>query len=328
MKYTKKERFLIWLDSFSELEYRKKASLYEAYGKDGRSFEATATETLGAEDGRYILNFFNAGYMKSVLAALEAENIVCITRESEEYPKDLSDVPYPPLVLYAKGNTKLLNTRKFAIVGSRRSTPLALAKAEEFAAALTQAGFTVVTGIADGADTAVIRGALQSGKIISVLAGGFRHIYPACNAALFRETAENGLVLSEYPPEVKAERFHFPVRNRIIAALGEGLLVVPYNVNVPSGEGCNEYIRQGAILTTCPEDILDFYKIEGKKATADPLTEEEREIYDVIRQEGEIHIDAIAERTGKRAFELMPVLGILEIRKMIIRQAGNVYCVL
>ncbi len=353
MKYTKKERFLIWLDSFSELEYRKKASLYEAYGKDGRSFEATATETLGAEDGRYILNFFNAGYMKSVLAALEAENIVCITRESEEYPKDLSDVPYPPLVLYAKGNTKLLNTRKFAIVGSRRSTPLALAKAEEFAAALTQAGFTVVTGIADGADSAVIRGALQSGKIISVLAGGFRHIYPACNAALFRETAEKGLVLSEYPPEVKAERFHFPVRNRIIAALGEGLLVVsagkrsgtaytagytealsrqifalPYNVNVPSGEGCNEYIRQGAILTTCPEDILDFYKIEGKKATADPLTEEEREIYDVIRQEGEIHIDAIAERTGKRAFELMPVLGILEIRKMIIRQAGNVYCVL
>ena len=171
--------------------------------------------------------------------------------------------------------------------------------------------------------------------------------------AMFRETAEKGLVLSEYPPEVKAERFHFPVRNRIIAALGEGLLVVsagkrsgtaytagytealsrqifalPYNVNVPSGEGCNEYIRQGAILTTCPEDILDFYKIEGKKATADPLTEEEREIYDVIRQEGEIHIDAIAERTGKRAFELMPVLGILEIRKMIIRQAGNVYCVL
>ncbi|PWM73805.1 MAG: DNA-protecting protein DprA [Bacillota bacterium] len=353
MKYTKEELFLIWIDSFFELEYRKKAALFALYRGEKFSDFAKSPEVkreIGAEDAKFLLNFSRREYMEDVLETLDGGNVVCITRASGDYPQDLFDVPYPPLVLYAKGDINLLKGRKFSVVGSRKSIPLAIAKAEEFAAALTEAGFAVVTGLADGADAAAAKGALKSGKIISVLAGGFNHVYPACNAGLFREIVAKGLALSEYPPEIKTERYHFPVRNRIISALGEGLLVIsagkrsgtaytagytealsrqifalPYNVNVPSGEGCNEYIRKGAVLTVRPEDILDFYNIERKETPAVSMTEEEEEIYAVIKAEGEIHIDVIAARTGKKTYELMPALGMLEIKKLIIRQAGNAY---
>ena len=350
MNYTKAEKFLIGLDAVPFTEYRRKAALYRLYAEEGEGFYEDPTAARIAGESVSVKDLAR-GAGEKTLAALEESGVFCITRESAAYPADLENAPCPPLVLYAKGNAELLKCRRFSVVGSRRSIPLALAKAEEFAAALAGAGFAVVTGSADGADAAAIKGALKSGKIVSVLAGGIDCVYPACNAALIRQTAERGLVLGEYPPGTRPERFHFPVRNRIIAALGEGLLVVsagrrsgtsytagyaeglskqifalPYNVNVPSGEGCNEYIRRGAMLTTRPEDILEYYGIAKEKTDAPAMTEEEERIYGIIRAAGEIHIDDLAARTGKKAYELTPALGMLEIKKRIVRQAGNVYC--
>lgn len=351
MNYTKEELFLIWLDSFTGIEYKRKTAFYEFCRGDGTLIcDPRAEDILGAENAALVKNGASRSYLEYILEGLAKKKTECVTLCSADYPPDLKNVPCPPLVLYIRGNRALLGGRKFSVVGSRKSIPLALNRAEEFSYRLAKAGFAVVTGLAEGADSAAARGALKGGRAVSVLAGGFDNVYPKCNAGLFEEIVKNGLAVSEYPPEVPTERFHFPVRNRIIAGLGEGLLVVsagaksgtaytaayadglskpvfalPYNVNVPSGEGCNNLIRMGAVLTQNAEDILSYFGIEEENNEKTRLTEEEKKVYDAIREEGEIHIDKLSARTGKKAFELMPVLSMLEIRKLILRQAGNTF---
>lgn len=352
VNYTERETFLIWLDSFEKIEYKKKSGLYEMYG--GGSIEQFVSlheeeiRLLLAERAEALLGAANKAYAEYILSSLHKKEVFCVTRESAAYPQELFDVPCPPLVLYARGDVSLLKSEKFAVVGSRKSTPLALAETERFCKALLKAGFTLVTGIAEGADLAAIKAALGCGKVISVLAGGFSHVYPKSYTAVFEKVSERGLVLSEYPPSVATEAYHFPVRNKIIAGLGKGLLVtsggkksgtmytagyadalskqifaLPYNVNEPTGAGCNELIRRGAYLTERPEDILEFYNIKIKTET-DALSEGEREILSVL-QEGAAHIDELCARLGKRAYELLPALSMLEIKKHIVRSAGNVY---
>lgn len=352
--YDEKELFLIWLDSFIGIEYKHKFKLHEAYG--GGKFSAAALKNAdylrkNAGEGAFntLINADNKEYIDFVLGGLEKRNIAAVTLVSELYPEELKEAPCPPLVLYAKGNTELLKTDKFAIVGSRKSLPFAIAKAEEFTEKLISAGLTVVTGIAEGVDEAVVKAGLKSGKVISVVAGGFDRIYPAKNAGLFAKTAENALVLSEYPPEVPTERYHFPVRNRIIAGLGKGALIVsggmksgtfytaeyademsrqvfafPYSINVASGEGCNNLIKHGAFLTDCVEDILGFYGLKIPEEKAVILTDVEKSVYDIITEK-EIHIDKLCAATGKKAYELAPVLSMLEIKKLIVKLGGNRY---
>ena len=356
MNYTKRETFLIWLDSFPHLEYRVKAEIYRMYrGGSAEEFcekQKPALSALLGERAEAVFGAVNGAYAEYVLNALHKKNVSCVTRESAAYPRELAEVPCPPLVLYARGNTELLKGEKFSVVGSRKSVPLAIAKTEEFCEKLIKAGFTLVTGLAEGVDAAAVKTALKSGRIISVLAGGFSHVYPKAHAALFEEVAARGLVLSEYQPSVPTEAFRFPVRNRIIAGLGRGLLVMsgakksgtaytagyadalskqifalPYSVNVPSGAGCNELIRRGAYLTECAEDILEFYGLRTAETKMPELSDEEKKVLKALSS-GSAHIDELCARLGKRAYELTPVLSLLEIKKLVVRQPGNVYDVL
>ena len=202
-------------------------------------------------------------------------------------------------MLYYYGKKALLNLPMIAVVGSRRCTGYGEIQAAAFSQALAEAGVCVVSGMAKGIDSQAHLGALRAGGATAAVLGcGADVVYPSENRKLYQQIRQEGLALSEYPPEIKTERYHFPVRNRIISALGEGLLVIsagkrsgtaytagytealsrqifalPYNVNVPSGEGCNEYIRKGAVLTVRPEDILDFYNIERKETPAVSMTE-------------------------------------------------------
>ena len=354
MQTAREEKFVIWLDSFRSLTYAKRDRLLALYrGEGAEEFVHKNAAAILAVCGEECFSQLKAACgereEETALKKMEERGVAAVACTGADSPEELRRVPCPPHVLYAKGNLSLLKTRKFSVVGSRKSIPLALAKAEEFSAKLAEAGFTVVTGLADGADSAAVKGALSSGKVVSVLAGGFCDIYPRRNEGLFREIVNKGLALSEYPPDTPTERYHFPVRNRIIAGLGEGLLVVsagkksgtaytagyadalskqifalPYNVNVPSGEGCNELIRRGAYLTERAEDILSWYGMETKKKELS-LTEEEKEVYDAVKG-GEIHIEEIGARTGRAAYELLPVLSMLEIKKVVLRLPGNFYC--
>lgn len=354
MKYNEKELCLIWLDSFMGLEYKHKEKLYHSLGevKGIKNFIKNSEEYIKKEIGgnNYLtlLNSANKEYLDFVLSPLEKNGVTAITIDSKDYPTELLSTDIPPLVLYAKGNLELLKDEKFSIVGSRRSISLSIKLAEKFASELVDAGLTLVTGIAEGIDKEVILAGLKKGKIISVIAGGFNKLYPSSHTSLFEEICEKGLVLSEHPLDITPQPYFFPARNRIIAGLSKGTLIVsagrksgtkytatfaeeygrdlfaiPYSVGITSGEGCNELIKLGAHLVDTPEDILGFYGLE-KKSEEIFLSEDEKSVIDALK-EGSLHVEKISIITGKKPFMLMPILSALEIKGVIAKVGSNVY---
>ncbi len=359
-KYNTSELCLIWLDSQKSLTYNNKQLLFGLLnGKsDLKSLIAKNSDKIAGEVGvsgyASLLEVANGQYLSAVLNELEKRDIEAITIASANYPESLKNIQNPPLVLYAKGNTALLSDSIFGIVGSRKSLPIALSTAERYSKELSSAGLTIVTGIAEGVDQTVLESALScGGKVISVAAGGFDCIYPSSNRNLFDEVAKVGLVISEYPPTITSQPYYFPLRNRIIAGLSRGVLIVsgakksgtlytaeyaeefgrdlfavPYGVGVPSGAGCNDLIKRGAFLTDEPADILEYYglneKEEEKASVSIKFTDEERAIVSALA-DGSLHVEQICQKIGKRVFELSPLIAVLEIKGIVVKTGVNVY---
>ena len=355
MKYDEKELLIIWLDSFKEIEYKNKRALYEMLvGKSDlkRNIELnekSVKSALGDAGYSLLLNSANQSYLKDNIARLNAAGETAITLASSAYPERLKETPEPPLCLYARGNLELLSDEIFGIVGSRKSLPLSLSIAKDFATELIGGGFTLATGTAEGVDAEVIKAALNSGKIIAVSAGGLNNVYPAMNAGLIEEVARRGLVISEYREDVKPLPYFFPVRNRIIAGLAAGVLIVsgklqsgtmhtaeycvdygrdlfavPYSVGIESGTGTNALIKRGACLADSPEDILSFYGIEKKEKEETIFSDIEREILAALKG-GALHIEKIAEKTGKNVYELTSAITMLEIKGCVGKNGINTY---
>lgn len=353
MAYLREEENLITLDSFEKLSYKVKYALLFALENSEPDFAKNKNgliKILG--DGVYnkvVADYNSQGYREKVLKELEKKGITCVTVFSGNYPALLREIPCPPLVLYCKGNIKLLNTRCFSIVGSRRTPANVFAECKKFARELSKR-FTIVTGMADGADSAAVMGALDGGNLISVLAYGFDYVYPAVNEGLIKSVAEEGLLVSEYVPTTGPRNYLFPERNRIIAGLSEGTLVVsagaksgalitadyaeeysrrlfafPYGIGASSGEGCNKLIKMGAYLTDSLDDIYGVFGIDKDAEAGEDLTKEEGELLKSIRAAGEAFVPALAEELGVPPFKLIPVLTSLEIKGKIVRLGGNRY---
>lgn len=354
--YTREETDLIVLCSFEELSYKSKYILLSALKSkkpDFVKYENVLIKTLTRGVYNKVRDkFFNSEYRKAVLAGLEKRGITCVTLFSSDYPFALTQTPYPPIVLYCAGNVSLLKTRCFAVVGSRRTPTNVITECKKISKELTQ-HFTVVTGMAEGADSAVIEGAADSGKLISVLAYGFDYCYPAVNQRLIQKVREKALLVSEYPPATSPKAYYFPVRNRIIAGLSEGTLVVsagaksgalitadyaveygrhlfafPYGIGVSSGAGCNSLIKKGGLLT---ENILDIFSVFGldfKEPAKAELTDDEKRLLEIISQSGEAFVPDIAEKLNKMPFQLIPLLTSLEVKGLIVRLGGNRYSVI
>ncbi|MCX7171182.1 MAG: DNA-processing protein DprA [Proteobacteria bacterium] len=210
-----------------------------------------------------------------------------VTLADSDYPQALLSSDDPPTLLYLKGRVELLNRPGFAIVGSRNATPQGEANAEAFAAALADVGLTIVSGLALGIDAAAHRGALSvrkesAGSTIAVIGTGANRIYPARNRELARAIAQHGVIVSEFPLETPALAANFPRRNRLIAGLAQGCLVVeaaarsgslitarlaaeagrdvfalPGSIHAPLAKGCHQLIKQGAKLVESAQDILE-----------------------------------------------------------------------
>ena len=231
--------------------------------------------------------------VESALSWLEAAENHLVTLADEDYPRDLLDAPDPPPLLYLKGRRELLGRRAVAIVGSRNATAQGLANAENFSAALSNAGFCVVSGLALGIDAAAHRGALRHepdpdgclpgpGSTIAVIGTGADIVYPARNRDLAHQIAVHGLIVSEFPLGTSALASNFPRRNRIISGLSKGVVVIeaalksgslitarlageqgrevfalPGSIHSPLAKGCHQLIKQGAKLVDSVEDILE-----------------------------------------------------------------------
>lgn len=355
VKYSENELVLIWLDSFIGLEYKHKQQLFSMIsGKvsikklisSGKDY---IVSQIGESHFDTLLASANDQYLSYLLENYTKKQIRLVTIFSNEYPESLKQTPHPPLVLYAKGNVELLKQEKFAIVGSRKSLPLSIAIAKDYANAIIDADLCLVTGNAEGIDATVIQTALdRGGKVISVIAGGYDNIYPKTNCMLLDKVSQNGLVISESLPEVLPRPYMFPVRNRIIAGLSKGVLIVsgatksgtlytaeyaeeygrtvfaiPYNVGIEAGAGCNELIKRGAVLTDKPEDILQFYNLDIKNKGKEQLSNDELLVLNTLK-DGQKHIDKICVELNKQTFEVLPILSVLEIKGYVYK-TGNIF---
>ena len=350
--YTKEEKAEIWLDSF-HLDYGKKARLYQLAKHPlelARRFSSLRSEIekiVGdAMCNALASSLETSEYVNGLMQTYAEKRIRCVSFSSPLYPELLRQIPDPPFVLYCRGKAELLRERKFAIVGSRRTLPQILRTAERYARDLSPY-FSIVTGLADGGDSAVIAGALASGKLISVLAYGFDYVYPECNRVLLEKVEKQGLVLTEHLPDEAPRGFLFPARNRIIAGLCEGVLVIsggeksgtritadyaysygrdvfafPYSLGVESGIGCNAILKEYAKLTDNLVDIADAFGINLTEAEEIRLTGAELAVYNSLK-DGEAHISEIAERTGLKQHEISSVLMLLEMKKLAAPCGGN-----
>ncbi|WP_251366749.1 DNA-processing protein DprA [Polynucleobacter sp. MWH-Svant-W18] len=208
-----------------------------------------------------------------------------IDRRDKCYPLRLTDLCDPPQHLYIDGDRDLLKMPMVAVVGSRNASPEGLGNARYFAQALSHAGLLVISGLARGIDGAAHHATLSLGPnhcTMAVCGTGVDVIYPREHLRLARTIAKQGLLLSELPPGTPPRAFHFPKRNRIIAALSLGVIVieaaersgslitarlaaelgrevfaVPGSIWGPHSVGCNLLIQQGAKLIKTPKDVLE-----------------------------------------------------------------------
>lgn len=262
--------------------------LMEVFGSPERILSATASELravsgIGAEMADTIRQWEHHIDLAEELRRVAAHGIELLTIEDSRYPPALREIHDPPHLLFLKGALLDRDRHAIAVVGSRRASHYGRESAKRLSFQLAHAGITVVSGLARGIDTAAHEAALAAGgRTIAVLGSGIGNIYPPENAALAEKIAGSGAVLSEFPVLYVPDKQSFPLRNRIVSGLSQGILVVeaparsgalitasqameqgrsvyavPGPIDRPGSEGCNRLIQDGAKLVIDSRDILE-----------------------------------------------------------------------
>ena len=281
-----------------------------------------------------------------------------ISLDSGEYPSQFTSLTHPPLVLFVNGEPTQLLKHQLAMVGSRRATHAGKDTAHSLARGVSECGISIVSGLAQGIDAAAHRGALQGGGgTVAFVGTGPDTIYPASNQRLHDDIIRNnGCVVSEYPPGTPARRYHFPRRNRLIAAISLGTLVVeakiksgtlitanlaadmgkdvfavPGNITNPLSEGCHWLIQQGAKLVTCANDMLEEFPAlvdasamsgqnDNQKSEANSLATDK--LLDSVDLDV-TPVDVIAERSTLPVSAVMAALLEYELRGLVAAVPGG-----
>ncbi|HVE89233.1 MAG TPA: DNA-processing protein DprA [Burkholderiaceae bacterium] len=279
-----------------------------------------------------------------------------LTLADSSYPQALLTTSDPPLVLYAIGRTELLNRPSIAIVGSRNATRQGSENAQLFARAMAQAGVTVASGLALGIDAAAHRGALAAdsdASTIAVVGTGVDVTYPASNRTLTNEIRKRGVVISEFTLRTPSIAHNFPRRNRIIAGMTRGTLVVeaalrsgslitarlaadhgrevfavPGSIHSPLAKGCHQLIRDGAKLVESAHDVLEEIGFtRGTAGSVEDARLEPAAHADVLSLVGHdpIDLERLVEQSGREPGELVGALLELELAQHVERLPGNRY---
>ncbi len=242
------------------------AALPELAGRHGSPYRPAGEPRISAE-----------------VAAVKRAGARYLFHDSPDYPPLLAQVDTAPPILITRGDVGLAGRRAVAVVGARNASAAATKLARDFAAGLAEAGWAVVSGLARGIDGAAHEGALAGGATIGVIASGIDIAYPPEHAALQERVAREGLLIAEQPPGTEPLARHFPSRNRIIAGLAAGTLVVeaapksgslitarlaaeygrevmaiPGSPLESRSHGCNQLIREGAVLVQTPDDVIEL----------------------------------------------------------------------
>ena len=280
--------YWIWLSRIEGLNPKFLNDLIEKYKEPKRIWNKTKEELI--EDGikeKYANEITNNIYRENLdkyLKYMNENDIEIITIKDKEYPDKLKVIYDPPIVLYLKGNKKILNEKSIAIVGCRMCTKYGENIAKNLSYNLSINNINIISGLARGIDSFAHKGSLiAKGKTIAVVGCGLDRVYPEEHKALFNEIIKtNGTIVSEYIIGTKPLAKNFPRRNRIISSLSDGVLVVeareksgtlitvdfaleqgkniyavPGNIDVLNSYGTNELIKQGAKVVTSIQDILE-----------------------------------------------------------------------
>lgn len=286
---------------------------------------------------------------------LEINHIEYVTRADPIYPAALSQREVdPPLVLYYKGDINILRSPCFAVVGTRNASQYGKFVTEKTVRELAKY-FAIVSGLATGIDGYAHRAALDAGgKTVAVLGSGLFNVTPVSNHRLFDEICRNGLVLSEYTPDVHGSVYTFPQRNRIISGLSRGVLVaeaaersgslitancaldqgrdvfaVPGDIDKPRSVGTNSLLKQGATPVTNAYDIFEFYGISDKtlaeKTATVSLDFFEQAVLDILTG-GEKTFDELVASSKLSVPQLSTTLSTLMIYGLVHEKAKNLFC--
>lgn len=285
-----------------------------------------------------------------------------LIQSDADYPESLRQIYDPPIVLYVKGTLGSKDRNGVAMVGSRMTTHYGIEVARKLAYQLAYVGVTVVSGGARGIDTASHQGALVAkGRTVAVLGTGINIVFPAENAELFERIAASGAIISQYPFNRKADKQSFAIRNRIVAGMtlgtvvveanlssgalitanfateyGRQIFAVPGRIDSPRSKGCHELIKKGAKLCESAEDILSEFEYlfptsnrpaapnETGVLPALELSDSEQKVFNALAAD-ESSIDEVIRRSGLPSSGVSVALLSLEMKRMVRQLPGKMF---
>ena len=299
------------------------------------------------------------------LAQVQAIGCHLLTWDEPSYPARLREIYDPPPLLYVRGNVELLSRHSISVVGARRPTPYGNQMAERISKDLSDRGLVIASGLARGIDASAHRGALASprGATIGVLGCGIDVVYPKENKKIFEQIEQRGAIVSEFPIGTFPAPQNFPIRNRIIAGMSLGVVVVegaqysgslitarlamefgrevfavPGHVTQPSSFGPNQLIKQGAKLITGWEDVVeelptpvraelmpveDVPHEERSALVEEALSPTERPLYGLLTVDEARHVDDLVENSGLTSSEVLAALFDMELRGVVRQLPGK-----
>ncbi len=352
---TEFQKFLIFVSQF-DLTYNKINQIIENLNGDvsiKRFCKTKFDEGIISSD---IFEFMKSKSsdinIKNYLLNLENQEIKLVTQDDDLYPKKLKNLPNNPFFLFCKGNLDLFNSQSLSVVGTRKPSNYGRIVTKKLVEAVSKKNITIISGLAYGIDSIAHKTCLENGgKTIAVLGSGLNEIYPNEHMSLAKEIENKGLIISEYIPNKLATRYTFPQRNRIIAGLGDGVLIteanfksgtihtkdfaLEYGKNIYSVPGniynetsflTNDIIKSGqASCITCAEDILRDYNIEEEKVKNQiffQLSLDEQKIVNLL-EDGMKDLDFLTKNCDLNINIFNSCLTTLEIRGIICKLPGG-----
>lgn len=317
---------------------------------------------IGDETAEAIANWEKSIDLTSELKRIQEFGCHILTQTDEGYPESLKQIYDPPIVLYVKGRLTAKEKNAVAMVGARRTTHYGIETARKLAYQLAYVGVTVVSGGARGIDTAAHQGALSAkGRTVCVLGTGINIVFPPENAELFERIAASGAVITQYPFNRNADKQSFAIRNRIVAGMALGAIVVeanlssgalitanfaveygrqvfavPGRIDSPQSKGCHDLIKKGAKLCEGAEDVLSEFEYLFPASNRPPspgetgtlpaleLPENEQKIYAVLSKE-EMSMDEVIRQSGLPASTVSVALLSLEMKRLVKQLPGKLF---
>jgi DNA processing protein len=321
-----------------------------------------SVQGIGDETATAIAQWEKTIHLDAELKRIADFGCHVLTQDDEEYPPLLRQIYDPPIVLYVKGTLSTKDKNSVAIVGSRQTTHYGIEVARRFGYQLGYLGVTVVSGGARGIDTAAHQGALNAkGRTVAVLGTGINIVFPPENVELFHRIAATGAIVTQFPFNRKADKQSFPIRNRIVAGMTLGTVVVeahlasgalittnfateygrqvfavPGRIDSPRSKGCHELIKNGAKLCEGAEDILSEFEYLFPTTNRPPganetgvlpalsLTDNEEMVYEAMTEE-EVEMDEIIRKSGLPASAVSVALLSLEMKRLVKQLPGKIF---